>query len=862
MADDVDIPESDDVLTPDAIANHTFHTAFRGFDPVEVRAFLARVADALRTAEEAASAAPREDETVDDSGRSELPPELAGADPDAIVAAAVAEAEEVLRDARERARHMEEEAVAEGRRLVDKARAEGEALREQARADADAELRSAKSKARAEVGREATRLRAEAEQAAAGARVDAERHAAKVKQDAEQEAAAIIEAARERGREMVVEAQAARERMLTDLARRKRAAQAQIEQLRAGRDRLLETLKSARRTVDEVTLRFDASGEPTRRERGDDRGADVTPAEERAEAPPGPADAGAPAGVPPERERDGERAAPGLPALPEQPGVASEGVRIIGSRPTVDAPRARDVAARASASPSPPDAEASRARPEAPPAETGEPAPEDGRRSERKSSALRILRRARSADRDEAKQADAGEVGKVGRAGKVAPPEPGEGVRILAPHAAEAPEPAGPDPGLQPEDVPADAAADQAPGDGSDAAVEAVEAGGGDPRSESTDATDQVAEPAEPAEPGKPEKPATETDEMAEGAQTAEGAKAAAGPAEAPAGAVAEREAEGGRGVDDIFARIRAEREAATAAARAVLADSDDGAGADEAGAAEAGTTPVRAEADRVDASGDAPLSAVAGADSGAADAPDGTAGSEPTAATEAPGSERVSNADEAVLQQRDAAVAELEDGLTRRLKRTLQDEQNAALDRLRTHRGALSADSLLGTAEEQAAPYRDVARTHLEPAARAGAASSPMGTAAVSVDDLAGQLAADIAESLRQRLDVALEQATRDEQELAAVAERVNSTYREWKTQRIQRMTLHYVNAAYNRGIFLATPEGTPLRWLVDDEGPCPDCDDNALSGATPRGEAYPTGQMLPPAHVGCRCLLVRATT
>jgi hypothetical protein len=39
---------------------------------------------------------------------------------------------------------------------------------------------------------------------------------------------------------------------------------------------------------------------------------------------------------------------------------------------------------------------------------------------------------------------------------------------------------------------------------------------------------------------------------------------------------------------------------------------------------------------------------------------------------------------------------------------------------------------------------------------------------------------------------------------------------------------------------------------------GPCPDCDDNALAGPTPRGEVFPTGQPHPPAHAGCRCLLV----
>jgi len=66
-------------------------------------------------------------------------------------------------------------------------------------------------------------------------------------------------------------------------------------------------------------------------------------------------------------------------------------------------------------------------------------------------------------------------------------------------------------------------------------------------------------------------------------------------------------------------------------------------------------------------------------------------------------------------------------------------------------------------------------------------------------------------------------------------------------------------VVAAFARGAFAATPAATSSRWLVEDvDGPCPDCDDNVLAGDVPKGEAYPTGQQHPPAHPGCRCLVV----
>ena len=46
-------------------------------------------------------------------------------------------------------------------------------------------------------------------------------------------------------------------------------------------------------------------------------------------------------------------------------------------------------------------------------------------------------------------------------------------------------------------------------------------------------------------------------------------------------------------------------------------------------------------------------------------------------------------------------------------------------------------------------------------------------------------------------------------------------------------------------------------LEWVPADPGRCPDCDDNALE-PTLKGKAFPTGQQHPPAHPGCRCLVV----
>src|SRR5204862_2964917 len=99
------------------------------------------------------------------------------------------------------------------------------------------------------------------------ARVDA--LAAKAEIDIE--AAELAKGNHAKARELVDEALATRERVLGDLARRKRVAQAQIEELKTGRQRLLDAYRVVRTTLDDVTEQL---------HRAD--------AEARGEAPPAP----------------------------------------------------------------------------------------------------------------------------------------------------------------------------------------------------------------------------------------------------------------------------------------------------------------------------------------------------------------------------------------------------------------------------------------------------------------------------------------------------------------------------------------------------------------------------------------------
>ncbi|HUQ38541.1 MAG TPA: DivIVA domain-containing protein [Acidimicrobiales bacterium] len=215
---------------------------------------------------------------------------------------------------------------------------------------------------------------------------------------------------------------------------------------------------------------------------------------------------------------------------------------------------------------------------------------------------------------------------------------------------------------------------------------------------------------------------------------------------------------------------------------------------------------------------------------------------------------------DEVLLQQRDAALDPLHATLARKLKRALQDEQNDVLDRLRMKRKLPEVSDLLGDEPAQRARYHQATAAVLEQAAQAGAETAGGRLRRGGAEGVADELADAVAGPLRRRLEKALGEAGGSDQEI--VSDGISAAYREWRSPRIERVVGDHLAAAFALGVFTATAAGTVLRWVVDDaDGDCADCDDNALAGGTARGDEYPTGQTHPPAHPGCRCLLVPAT-
>jgi cell division septum initiation protein DivIVA len=291
--------------------------------------------------------------------------------------------------------------------------------------------------------------------------------------------------------------------------------------------------------------------------------------------------------------------------------------------------------------------------------------------------------------------------------------------------------------------------------------------------------------------------------------------------------------------VDALFARLRAERAESVSQAQAVLED-----GGDEAGAT-ADERDTEASADQAEGREDAGHTGDAGDEVGAP--ADNGAGTDLVPA-------ELLAAEEAVTARR-KTVDPLDKELARALKRQLADEQNQVLDVLRRTEST-EPDALFPPLAEHAAGYAEVASKSLTAAAEAGAAQVDGAGGEVDVTDLASELGTALIEPFRRRIERSIADVDGDAD---ALDERLRALYREWKVEHIGAATTDSLLSAYALGQYTAAPEGATLRWLIDpDQGPCPDAQDNALAGTVPKGEPFPTGDLCPQAHRGCRCLLV----
>ncbi|MBM3658815.1 MAG: hypothetical protein FJW95_04840 [Actinobacteria bacterium] len=219
---------------------------------------------------------------------------------------------------------------------------------------------------------------------------------------------------------------------------------------------------------------------------------------------------------------------------------------------------------------------------------------------------------------------------------------------------------------------------------------------------------------------------------------------------------------------------------------------------------------------------------------------------------------------DAALRRRRDAAISKALEALSPRVKRLLQDEQNELLDAVRRQKGKGDpVDAVPGEADQVAA-WAEVFRPVVDDLYAAGRTLGG-GRTRPAPDGLVAQLVALLVVPLRERVVASLESAMREgpydglPDLQRAIAGAVGARYREWRGQDLETALGDLSSWAFARGVFDATPDDTLLRWVPAEVEQCPDADDNALE-PTCKGRPFPTGQSCPPAHAGCRCLVVPA--
>ena len=314
-------------------------------------------------------------------------------------------------------------------------------------------------------------------------------------------------------------------------------------------------------------------------------------------------------------------------------------------------------------------------------------------------------------------------------------------------------------------------------------------------------------------------------------------------PEELGTGNLEEDESSRKQAVEDLFARLRAERHHGAP-------EGPSGTGSEPASS---GAVPATA-AETVAPPGASPTGSPGSSSEPGPIVESATAEADPHTVVEPSVDAPAATADPR-LAERDELLGPVVSMLVRRIKRALQDDQNDILDRVRA--GGGWGPDVMAPADDHERRYVTAVLEHLKDAARSGATfAGGKPDDAPAVDAVANELAAAIVVPLRRRLSAAEDSV--DAGDDSALIEHVGAAFREWKGARVERLAGDEALAAFSQASLAAAPKGTSLRWIVDDGGTeCPDCDDNALAGPQRPGEAFPTGHPGPPAHAGCRCLL-----
>jgi len=210
----------------------------------------------------------------------------------------------------------------------------------------------------------------------------------------------------------------------------------------------------------------------------------------------------------------------------------------------------------------------------------------------------------------------------------------------------------------------------------------------------------------------------------------------------------------------------------------------------------------------------------------------------------------------------RDEVLAPIIETLAKKIKRVLADEQNSILEVLESKKRKIDVDALLGTEKVHVSRHTDALTDTVMKAAMEGAKTTKTARGSVKrvtpasvMSAMSDVLGEHLVSSMRAKIESILSECDGDRE---AIAEGVRNAYREWKMQRADDVAADIACVSFVRGSVESLEPGTKVCWMVDPNGPaCPDAEDNSLAGATMCGEPFPTGHTMPPAHVGCRCII-----
>lgn len=214
------------------------------------------------------------------------------------------------------------------------------------------------------------------------------------------------------------------------------------------------------------------------------------------------------------------------------------------------------------------------------------------------------------------------------------------------------------------------------------------------------------------------------------------------------------------------------------------------------------------------------------------------------------------------ILAVRDRVVSDIPASVARRLKREFADLENELLDEVRRARRGVDPVDLLPDADELVERFLGGLGNEIEElvdGAREFVDDLAGPAAPVSVAEIESDLRRIVGDALASPVSLRLGRAATQDDGGGDVVDRLRLAFREWRRERLADVAGDLATAVLNVAVQASLGRTGSACWVVDSAGaPCPDAEDNSLGGAVRCGSPFPTGDLAPPAHAGCRCQLV----